>query len=157
MTAVKEYLLTVTTSAIICCVAKQIIGEKSSAGKITKVVSGVFLTVTLLSPLVNFNIADIDFYLEDTKSTAAAVSDMGADMAASAMGDIIKNKTEAYILDEARKMELDITVEVELSDADPPAPCRVFIKGTASPYKKTVLGRYISDYLGIPQENQQWI
>jgi hypothetical protein len=73
------------------------------------------------------------------------------------MGDIIKSKTEAYILNEARKMELDITVEVELSDADPPAPCRVFIKGTASPYKKTVLGRYISDNLGIPQENQQWI
>lgn len=157
MASVREYLLTVAAAAIICALAKQIVGEKSASGKIVKVVSGVFLTVTLLTPLINIRLDDLESYFEDTRSMAASATEQGVNMASDAMGEIIKQKTEAYILDEAKSLGMEIAVEVRLRDSDPPVPCQVTITGTVSPYKKTALCRYIENNLGIPQECQQWI
>lgn len=156
MNGVAEYLLTVTSAAVVCSIAKSMAGSKSTAGKITKIVSGVFLTVTLLSPVMNFPLDDVTDFFEDYRSLASEAAASGTEMAAAAMGDIIKEETEAYILDKAVKMDLDITVEVTLCDSDPPAPYQVIITGTVSPYKKNVLSQLIIDDLGIPRENQQW-
>jgi stage III sporulation protein AF len=157
MSGVKEYVLTVAAAVLICSIAKQIIGERNASGKIVKVVSGVFLIVTLLTPLTDIQIGEIDAFWEETRSMASDASDHGLDIASSAMGEIIKQKTEAYILDEAKNMGLDVTVEVKLCDSDPPVPCQVIITGSASPYKKTALCRYISNNLGILPESQKWI
>lgn len=157
MAGLGEYLLTVTAGAIICSIARYIAGDKSTAGKITKVVSGIFMTVTLISPIIEFQIDDLSYFLDDYRSMASEVSESGAQMANSAMEDIIKENTEAYILEEAIKMDMNITVEVTLCDSDPPVPYQVIVTGTVSPYKKTVLSRFISNNLGITQENQQWI
>lgn len=157
MIGIREYLLTVTAAAIVCSVAKHLAGDKSTAGKITKVISGVFLTVTIISPIKEFQITDFKSILDDYRITASDTAQSGADMAAAAMGDIIKEKTEAYILEEAKRMDIEISVEVKLCDSDPPEPDQVIITGIVSPYKKNVLSQYISDNLGISREKQKWI
>ena len=157
MRGMGEYLLTVTTAAIICSIVKQIVGEKSTTGKITKVVSGIFMTLTLVSPFMDFQISEIGRYMEDFRLDATAIAQTGAETANTAIGNIIKAKTESYILEEAKKMELDISVEVKLCDSDPPAPEQVIITGTASPYKKNLLRQFIVQNLGISREKQQWI
>lgn len=157
MNGIREYLLTVTAAAIVCSIAKHLAGDKSTAGKITKVVSGIFLTITVISPIKEFQLSKIDGLFDDYRIMAYETAQSGADMANTAMGDIIKEKTEAYILEEAKKMGVDISVEVKLSESEPPKPDQVIITGIVSPYKKNVLSQYISDNLGISREKQKWI
>lgn len=157
MNGIREYLLTVTAAAIVCSIAKHLAGDKSTAGKITKVVSGIFLTITVISPIKEFQLSKTDGLLDDFRIMAYETAQSGADMANTAMGDIIKEKTEAYILEEAKKMDIDISVEVKLSESEPPKPDQVIITGIVSPYKKNVLSQYISDNLGISREKQKWI
>ena len=157
MNGIREYLLTVTAAAIVCSIAKHLAGDKSTAGKITKVVSGIFLTITVISPIKEFQLSKIDGLFDDYRIMAYETAQSGADMANAAMGDIIKEKTEAYILEEAKKMGVDISVEVKLSESEPPKPDQAIITGIVSPYKKNVLSQYISDNLGISREKQKWI
>ena len=157
MNGIREYLLTVTAAVIVCSIAKHLAGDKSTAGKITKVVSGIFLTITVISPIKEFQLSKIDGLLDDYRIMAYETAQFGADMANAAIGDIIKEKTEAYILEEAKKMDVDISVEVKLSESEPPIPDQVIITGIVSPYKKNVLSQYISDNLGISREKQKWI
>lgn len=157
MIGLREYLLTVIAAGVVCSIAKHLAGEKSTVGKITKVVSGIFLTVTVLSPIKEFQLADVEGLLDDYRIVASETAQFGADMANDAIGDIIKEKTEAYILEEAKKMDIDISVEVKLCDSDPPEPDQVIITGIVSPYKKNVMSQYISDNLGISREKQKWI
>lgn len=157
MIEIREYLLSVTAAAIVCSIVKHLAGDKNTAGKITKVVAGIFLTVTIVSPIKEVQLRNVNELLDDYRIMASDIAQSGVDMANAAMGDIIKEKTEAYILEEAKKMEVDISVEVKLCDSNPPEPDQVIITGIVSPYKKNVLSQYISDNLGISREKQKWI
>ena len=69
---------------------------------------------------------------------------------------IIKDKTEAYILDKAASLGVDLQVDVILSDTAPPLPVEVLLIGAASPYAKAQLSTMIADELGIAKEAQRW-
>ncbi len=157
MGAIAEYLLSITAAAIVCTVVKAVAGDKSTAGKISQVISGVFLTVTLVSPLVDFNFSNITSYMEDFQEDAAIASEDGSQVAAEAMGNIIKEQTEAYILSEAARLFLEVSVDVTLSASSPPTPQAVTFTGTASPYQKRILSQFVTEHFAIAQENQQWI
>ncbi len=156
MQGIREYLLSVTAAAIICAIAKHIVGEKGSGGKIIRVVTGIFLLITLISPIMRVRIESIEEYFNDIRFDADSIAANGSEMANDALGKIIKEQTEAYILDEATRLGAQMDVEVILSDTYPPEPRQVVIKGSASPYQKQNISQYISHYLGIPQENQIW-
>ena len=53
MNAIKAYLMSITTAAIICAVLKTVVGSQKSMQKIFYIISGVFMTVTMLKPLVD--------------------------------------------------------------------------------------------------------
>lgn len=157
MHEIHKYLLTIIAAAIVCSIANHLVGDKKISGRITKVISGILIIITVVSPLQDFRIGDLGNYLNDHRRLASDTAQGGVKMAKAAVADIIKEKTEAYILDEADKMDLDISVEVKLSDTDPPTPDQIIIIGTVSPYKKTLLSQYISVNLDIPREKQQWM
>ena len=69
---------------------------------------------------------------------------------------IIKEKTEAYILEKAESLGLDISVEINFGEADSMVPTEVRISGPVSPYAKDQLSKTISTDLGIPEERQIW-
>ncbi len=156
MHGVREYLLSVTSAAVICAIAKHIVGDKGSVGKIISVVTGLFLCVTLISPVIHVRLDDIEDYFEEFSWEAGIISANGTEMANEELTRIIKQQSEAYILDEAERLGTQMDVEVTLSDSDPPVPYRVRIQGSVSPYQKQCIRQYITDYLGIPQENQIW-
>ena len=62
MQGIREYLLSITSAAIICAVAKHIIGEKGRSSKIIYVVTGLFMAITLISPVLNFRMENIERY-----------------------------------------------------------------------------------------------
>ena len=157
MDSLRAYLLSITAAAVIAAILIQITGTKSSTGKMIKIITGVFVSVTLLSPLIQFQIQDLEQYFEDFRISSEYASQQGSQMASEELAGIIKEQTETYILDEATKMGMEMRVEVKLSDANPPQPCYVILQGSVSPYQKKHLSQHINDYLGISQENQQWI
>ncbi len=156
MQGIREYLLSITAAAIICAVAKHIVGEKGSGSKIIYVVTGLFMAITLISPIVNIRIGNIERYFEDFYLDANDITDFGSQMANDALADIIKQQTEAYILDEAVRLGVKMDVEVKLSDSSPPQPYQVVIEGSVSPYQRQSIIRYIVQHIGIPQEQQIW-
>ena len=72
------------------------------------------------------------------------------------MSAIIKDRTEAYILDKAASMGLSLRVEVILSEEEIPKPITVKLWGTVPPYTKTRLRNWMEDTLGIGEEDQLW-
>lgn len=153
---IKSYILSIVASAIICAVARSLLTDKTSGGKIVKLIGNLLMTVTILAPLVNISFRNITNYLDDITLQANQYAENGADMAQDSVAGIIKSKSEAYILDKANSMGLEIGVEVELDDSSNTFPGGVIITGTLSPYAKQVLGAYMEDMLGIPKENQKW-
>lgn len=120
------------------------------------IITGLFLSITLVSPLKNFQINDLEKYWNDIQTDGQCYIDEGTEMANAALSDIITERTEAYISNEATRLGAQLNVEVKLSDCYPPEPYQVVITGAVSPYQKQVMSHYISENIGIQQEQQIW-
>ena len=153
----KEYVLSIVIAGIICAVARCLLDENNSTGKILRILTGIFMCVTVLAPLSNISFSDIAYYFDNLSADSAVYVDDGKAAAQNSVSGIIKSQAEAYILDKAKSMGLDIAVEVELDDNNHSIPCGITIDGSVSPYIKEVMGDYIEQTLGITRENQRWI
>jgi len=153
---IRQYLLTVIAAAILCAVVNTIMENKGTLTAIIKMLTGLFLAVTVLSPLISVQLSDFSAYMQGLDNTADEAVSRGEEMAQDAAAAIIIEKTEAYILDKAASLELDIEVEVRLGSANPLIPDTVYLRGSVSPYAKKRLCQFITDDLGIPEENQIW-
>lgn len=90
-------------------------------------------------------------YMDDAEDAAA----MGENLARDSMADIIKEETEAYILDKAADLHANLRVEVAVGEDNLPAAVTIF--GEASPYARRQIQAMIANDLGISKENQKWI
>ena len=157
MQAVAEYLLSITAAGIVCAVVRNFLGGKHTSGKIIQAVTGVFMAVTIFSPVLRFRIDDLADYFQEFRFSAEDVVESGREMASDAMADIIKQQTESYILDKAASIGAKVDIEVKMSDTNPPVPKEVILSGSISPYDKSILQQYITANFSIPEENQKWI
>ena len=154
---IRQYIISLIAASMICAVMATWLGNKGVFGVIIKLISGVFMTITLLSPITKLHIPDITFSFSEITADAQTYAQEGYLNASDAVLDIIKEQTEAYILDKATSMELNLQVEVTLSETDPHKPESVVLKGRVSPYAKLQLTQFLMDQLGIAKENQVWI
>lgn len=155
MDAITEYLLSITAAGVLCAVVRHI-GKHSSA-KIIQAICGVFMAITIFSPVIHIKFNSFEDFFMDTKFVAEETRDEGLESAASAMAEIIKQQSEAYILDKAVSLGVNLDVKVKMSDTNPPVPKEVILSGNASPYMKNKIGQYITANFGISEENQRWI
>ena len=156
MPVLREYLLSMTAAAIICAVSQHIIDNKSAAGKIIKTISGLFLALTVISPILEINFSDLDMDIQDIQNESQAIIADEVENSQSTLESIITEQTKAYILDEAKKIDLNVEIQLVLSDTNPPVPVEISISGEASPYKKKQLNNIISENLGINGEKIIW-
>ena len=156
MAWIREYLLSVTTAAILCTVLRHLLAGKGTATSIGKVLTGIFMTVAVLGPAAQIRLSDLsDLQLDISQQTQDAVRH-GQEAAQSKLKESISQRLEAYILDKASDMHVQLQVSVELSDDPIPMPVRVRLHGNVSPYAKGKLQKIIRDELGIDKENQLW-
>ncbi len=153
---IKSYVMNIVCAAIICASVKALLGEKSAIGQIGKTLCGIFLAVTIIAPLASISFTGISNYIEGLNAEADTFVQEGKSVSQEQLSAIIKARTEAYILDKADRMGLDVAVEVELDGDNDSIPCAVRITGSVSPYKKEELRAYIESNLGIAKENQKW-
>lgn len=157
MDSIRQYLLTITAAAIFCGVIIAIIGKKGANAAILKLLTGLFMAVTVVSPWTKFDFSNLQNFTDSISADAQSVVGQGEELAQNQMGQIITQQTQAYILDKAVALGLDLVVQVELNGDNPPVPSAVTITGAASPYARSVLCQYIESNLAIPEENQLWI
>ena len=112
MDRVAEYILGITAAGVICAIVKHMIGEKNVSSGIIRVVCGIFMAVTVLSPLVTIRLKDMEFLVDEFRLSGQAAAGQGVDMANEALEDIIKQETEAYVLNEVNRLGLDLCVSV---------------------------------------------
>lgn len=157
MDSIRQYLLSLVVSAIICAIAKSVTSEKTFTGGITRLIAGIIMTLTVLSPVITINIADLPILTTDLTDEAAAAAAAGKEMASSEMNSIIIQQTQAYILDKAADFGAALEVEVLMPQDSSSLPIGVILNGNVSPYAKTQLQRIIAEDIQITKENQQWI
>lgn len=156
MDAVRTYLLSVCGAALLCAVANRFLGQKGGTSGAGKLLTGLFLALTVLQPLASADMSileDISFNI-DFEAEQAVLE--GEEETKNAMAQIIKDRTAAYILQKAEALRVDITAEVIMSDDNIPVPKMVYLSGTVAPYAKKQLQTMIEQELGIAKENQIW-
>lgn len=156
MDEIRAYLLRITAAALLCGILTKILGKKGMLTTTVKLITGVFMALTVVGPLVSIRLDTLDEFTEGISYDASAAVAEGEISAMETMSEIIKQQTQAYILDKAETLGAQLSVEVILSEDTPPVPCAVRITGKISPYGKSVLSAYINDDLGIGVEDQIW-
>ena len=153
---IRQYVISLTSASVICAMITALFPGKGASAKLVKLISGVLLCLIALQP---FSRLDIGEYLNrwkfDLQAGEEASSD-GENLAREARSKLIKERCEAYILDKANELGLQITVEIELNDDAIPKPRLSIIRGNVSPYAKVQLQQILSNDLGIAKENQIW-
>lgn len=148
------YAISIVTAAMLCGILLGFV-PKGSAGELIKLLCGLFMTLTVLSPFVKLDFGD---FLEDFNFSLEGkwAAQEGAAMARESAADIIKAETEAYILDKAAEVNASVCVEVSLSEDPVPMPVGVTLWGEVSPYVRQRLENVLTRELGIAKEELRW-
>ena len=155
MEGIREYLLGVIAAAILCSVISQFAAKDGLLSAGIKLICGVFMVVALVSPIIKIRI-DPTRIFSDVSLEANGITETAANASRESVSAIIKEQTQAYILDKANSQGANLSVEVMLSDEEIPKPIRVKITGNVSPYSKRILTQTIENDLGIAAEAQIW-
>ena len=156
MDDVRKYLFSIIAAAIFSCIVISLMDKKAVFFPFVKLLTGVFISFTIISPLIKVHLGDISEYFSNIELDAQAVTNAGVDINENEMARIIKEQAEAYILDKATALGLDVQVSVTLSSQMPPVPYVVQLSGVAAPYNKKKLEKVIVEDLGIMEENLIW-
>ena len=156
MGAVREYVLGIGAAALICAITLSF-GSRGSMQPLLKLVCGLVLTFAIVNPVLKITGGNLEDLGIDYGTQASQAAEEGKQQALKSIRQIIKEETEAYILDKAHDLSLELQVTVTLDDQPLPKPAAVTLRGTVPPYGKSQLTRIISQELGIAKENQTWI
>lgn len=150
-----EYIISVSAAALVCGILNSMM-PKGAAKEVLKLVSGLFLVFCVISPVSNLRLPELADIGESIREEAATAVADGEEMATESVRDSISQQLEAYILDKASSMGLDIEVEVFLKQDDSFLPESVTIRGSAAQQQKKELLEELTDALGITQEDITW-
>lgn len=156
MYGVKAYLLSVCGAALVCAIANRFVENRGSAAGIGKLLIGSFLVLTVLGPIPTLKLDFLDRLTLNIQEDATHAVRQGEENTYHALSEIIKQRTAAYILQKAQKLNISLDIEVVVSDDDIPAPEKIFLSGTVAPFAKRQLQQMIEQDLGIAKECQIW-
>ena len=156
MNSVGAYILRLTAAAVICGLISGIVGTKGTLASVVKLITGLFLCFSVISPILKVNVGNLTGYLEDLQVSGDEIVAEGETAVKKELETIIKSKTEAYILDKAASYGAELAVEVSVDTSQMPVPNAVSVSGQISPYGKKQLQQIIANDLGIALEAQIW-
>lgn len=152
MEALNQYFLSIVIAAMICGILSAVMPNTNAS--LIKFIFGFALLLVMLKPLSGFKLNSFQKNYFPIKQSGEAAALDGKMMAQEAIGNIIKQRTEAYILEEAAALNIFVQPEVFMDEDS--IPVNVTIAGDISPYAKAHLANYIETTLGIQKEHQEW-
>lgn len=152
-----DYVIRLSATALLCAVIMRFSRGSSAAKMMIKLLCGIVLAYSIIQPIRQLEISDFGDVVMDYRNEAENAVQWGKNVSTEAWVESISQGVQTYILEKAKDLNLDLVVEVELSDDEFPVPVAVSLTGKAAPYAKTVLSDAISRDLNIPKENQKWI
>ena len=157
MGAISEYIISVTSAALVCGCVKSIFDNKGAVSSVLKLLCGIFLSLVALHPLIQLDLSEIaDIDLLQTTDGLLIVAE--AEETASTQQRIrISEKCETYIAQKAGELGCCLEIQVYTAEEAPYAPNAVEISGSISPYARGQLTKWINDNLAIAAEDQTWI
>ena len=155
MDAIKSYLLSVTAAAVICSAVLALTSKKDTTSTMIRLLTGIFMTYTILNPLIDIKPWKLEYISDGIVEDAENLIFQGKKIASKEVSEHIKTTLEAYILDKASSMQVELNAEISY-DHNNGVINGVILKGNVSPYAKEILASYITDELGISREDQIW-
>lgn len=149
MSGLTAYLMRLICAAFVCAFVQSVAG--SSQG-LRRLIAGIFLTLTALSPMGDLELPDFD--LDRLRADAQAAVMEGERQAEEMQTDIIMEACEAYIWNKAAGMGLELQIHLELDGQS--LPCSVELTGAASPRERRLLTQMITQDLGMEREDVIW-
>lgn len=155
MEAVSGYLLRLVCGAVVCSLLQSLTGADGPGGKVRSLLCGLFLAYLAISPLSDLEFGDLRYTDPGITARAEELTRAGEQTAREAMASRISEQCQAYILNKAEELALDLEAEVFL-DPDTGIPVSVRISGSAPPYHREAILSYITRTLGIERSGIQW-
>lgn len=156
MESLRAYLIGLVAAAILTGIVTQLMGDKGTQGAMIKLISGLFLVFTVIAPIANIDLSGLRDFSADFSEAGEEAALIGEDITRESLAAVIKQRSEAYILDKAAGLDVELEVDVTVSDDKMPVPSAVLIRGKVSPYAKARLQSIIVQNLGIDKEKQIW-
>lgn len=156
MSAIGKYLLSVVSVALLVSISDTLVKKGSAVATVAKLLSGLVLTIAIVSPWTDLRIADFTSFNADAEIEAANLVQKGEIAAQKELTASIKTQLCSYILDKASDLGFKPSVEVILTEESPPSINKIIINGAASPYAKQRLVQVIRDDFGIAEECLEW-
>lgn len=155
MEALGRYLVSVSSICLFCGILQSFF-TANWMKKLGKLLSGILVTMAVLAPLPKLSLPEMPELStwEDESQQAVA---WGEEYRADQLAQSIKEETQAYILDKAGELGMQVSVEVSFQDADVPAPKSCIIKGKYTHQQKLAMEQILFLDLGIAKEDQAWI
>ena len=152
--SIRAYLLAVVAAAMLTALVLALVPE-GPVRRVCRLACGLVLILVALSPLGTLDVTALSRALSRL-SIETDAAQTGVEVRSRALiCSIIKQKTEAYILDKATDLHAKLHVEVTVGEDSLPAA--VTLSGEASPYARRQIQAIIANDLGISKENQKWI
>ena len=150
-----SYLVSVCSGVLLVVLLGSWI-TKEGMKKVFQLVSGLFLAVLIVSPVLRL---DPDTISAELRSSALMDhSAVDQDLLNDQMSDIIKARCREYILDKAEQLGMVINVDVELAIRETfSVPVQVTIQGDYTLQQKEQLEHLIAADLGVSVDCQKWI
>lgn len=152
----KSYLLKLTAVSIFAAVIRRMTSD-SGTGRAARLGAGLLILLTALGPLATINLVDMAQRIVK-REYGDVLTTIPVDKAANElMEQLITDTVEAYILDKAQALEMDITVEIIVETTSGyPIPWEARLKGSWTVSQKAQLTEVIREELGIPVDRQRW-
>lgn len=157
MTVVGSYLLHAAASCLLVTIVSGFL-PKGAIRKNVQICGSLVVLLAIAAPVLRIQAEDIarglaalQLQIQDAQLDAKVKN-------STYLEERIKQDCEAYVLDKATALELEITVELQLQEQDGcPYPYHILMIGYAEPWQKQALQETLESDLGIPKERQNWI
>lgn len=149
----KQYLLSVIGCAFACGMVSLIVLDPKRK-ELMRLVCGMVLAISVIRPLSGIRPEDFLKFPTESWTTADPYIAEGERAAWREQERCIKESCQAYILDKARALGAEVSVEIFLDDDLLPAFAE--ITAEADPRMESQLQEILATGLGIPKEHQKW-
>lgn len=151
----QSYSLSIITAAFLFAILNSLIKD-AGCKKSVRLLCSLFLTFTMLFPLVKLKLPDEDLWEQFLQPYNGSAAD-SEKIFAQSISQVISQQTETYILEKAAQWTQNLKVTVITGAELPCAPETVYLEGNADESLQCKIQTMIEQDLGIPKEHQLWI